>query len=130
MEATAEESVRAAEAAYTSLDIDRMMALFDADSVLVWNGEVAARGLAELRRWHEERFADRRDQRMQKASRAVTGQTVAVELHATWTDTTTGRPMESYGGEFWTMNGDRLREWHAYSDGPHVRPVVGSPATS
>ncbi len=66
-----EEIVQAAEAAYTTLDIDQMMALFDPEIVLMWNGKVAARGLDELRRWHEERHAGRERQWIRKTLRAA-----------------------------------------------------------
>jgi hypothetical protein len=110
-----EEIVRAAEAAYTTLDIDEIMALFDPEIVLVWNGKVAARGLDELRRWHEERHAGRKSQTIRKTLRAASGDTIAVEWIARWNDPATGTPMEGHGGEFWRMRGDRLLEWHAYA---------------
>src|SRR5687768_10397931 len=94
MTKSADELVRAAEAAYTSLDIDEIMSLFDPDIVLVWNEKVAARGLEELRRWHEERHAGRTSQTIRKTLRAVSGDTIAVGWVAEWNDPATGLPME------------------------------------
>src|SRR5690349_19408466 len=100
MSTRAEDIVRAAEAAYTTLDIDQIMALFDPEIVLVWNGKVAARGLDELRRWHEERHAGRERQWIRKTLRAASGDTIAVEWVTRWKDPVTGTPMEGHGGEF------------------------------
>ncbi|HEY3073491.1 MAG TPA: nuclear transport factor 2 family protein, partial [Candidatus Limnocylindrales bacterium] len=54
--ATPEELVRKAEAAYNSLDIDRIMDLFDPDIVQYLNGEKRIEGRDALRQDHLEGF--------------------------------------------------------------------------
>ena len=48
----AREAVVSVEAAYLSQDLDRIMALFDPDISIHWNGERVALGLDEARRFH------------------------------------------------------------------------------
>jgi nuclear transport factor 2 (NTF2) superfamily protein len=114
-----EELVKQAEAAYQSLEIDRMMQLFDPEIVVYWNGKKIAEGLATLRRWHESWVipTNLQDWHMQKIFRAASGDTIAVEWHSTWIDAN-GNPHTGCGGEFWIMRDDRLVEWRAYSPQP------------
>lgn len=114
MRSAPEGLVYAAEAAYASLDVDRVMALFHPEIVLYWNGELRARGLDEVRRWHERSFAGVRDYRIRKTLRAATGDTIAVEWTDSWRDAASGARTVGHGAELWTMRGDRLCEWHAY----------------
>ncbi|HWM22447.1 MAG TPA: DUF1348 family protein [Ilumatobacteraceae bacterium] len=116
--------VRAAEHAYQAQDLDAIMQLFHPEIVIYWNGERVAMGHADARRFHVEtlgigRPTDRRDERLSKTLRAVQGDTVGVEWVSSYT-TSDGKQMRGAGGEFWTMNGDLVIEWHAYYRG---RPV-------
>jgi uncharacterized protein (TIGR02246 family) len=121
---TPEEIVRAAEAAYNALDIDRVLALFTPDVVFHMNGRLVGKGLDDVRRWHKRFFAAVRDYRLTKTLRAAGGDVITVEFTETWVRATTGEPMEGFGGEFWTMDGDRLSEWHLYWRG---YPRTGAP---
>jgi len=120
MDLQPEELVREAEAAYAALDLNRIMKLFDPEIVLHWNGEPRARGLDELRRWHERSFANVCDYRIRKTLRAASGDTIAVEWTDSWVDAASNASMQGHGAEFWRMNGRRLREWRAYWRGRSV----------
>ena len=123
MDMQPEALVRAAEDAYNALDVDRVMSLFTPDAVFYRNGKLKAKGTDELRRFHEGFFAAVKDYRLRKTLRAAAGDVVTVEFVETWVGTD-GTPMEGFGGEFWTIDGDRLAEWHLYwrsyakSEGP------------
>ena len=111
---TPEEIVRAAEAAYNALDLDRVLDLFTPDVVFFMNGQLVGKGLDELRRWHERFFAAVEVYRLTKTLRAASGDTITVEFTETFVRPKTGEAMQGFGGEFWTMEGDRLAEWHLY----------------
>lgn len=112
-----EELVEQAEAAYQAQDLDRIMELFDPEIVWYWNGWKRAEGLDEVRRVHEEGFADGRGDyeefTIEKTLRAASGDTITVEWETEWVFAD-GSRNEGHGGEFWTMRDDRLLEWHAY----------------
>ena len=109
-----EESVRRAEEAYQSQDVDRIVELFDPEIVFYWNGRKQGEGLAEVRAVHEGMFAEELEgYEIRKTLRAASGDTIAVEWTTTWIDTD-GNRNGGYGGEFWTMRDGRLPEWHAY----------------
>lgn len=114
MDSTPEEIVRAAEAAYNALDMDRVLALFTPDVVFSMNGQFVGKGLDDLRTWHERFFAGVKDYRLTKTLRAASGDVITVEFRETFVRAKTGEPMQGFGGEFWTMEGDRLAEWHLY----------------
>ena len=108
------------------------MALFDPEIVLTWNGKVAARGLDESAAGTRSGMPARDRQRVfaRKTLRAASGDTIAVEWVARWNDPVTGTPMEGHGGEFWTMRGDRLVEWHAYAQSYSApRDAAASPSS-
>jgi hypothetical protein len=110
--------VRAAEQAYQAQDLDAIMQLFHPEIVIYWNGERTAIGHAEARQFHVDtlgigRPTERRDQRLSKTLRAVQGDTICVEWDSSYT-TPNGEVAHGSGGEFWTMNGDLVIEWHAY----------------
>ena len=115
----AEDIVKQAEAAYNTEDLDRIMSLFDQEIVFFWNGQKKAEGHGELRRWHEMWVGKQKDFTMRKTLRAASGDTIAVEWQSRWIDPVSGEINEGYGGEFWTMRNNRLREWRAY----HTRYV-------
>ena len=112
---TPEEIVKQAESAYDALDIEHMMALFDPQIIVYWNGQKLCEGLDELRNWHESwmKFAIQGEHWVRKAFRAASGDTIAVE----WEDYALGDDGKynlGYGGEFWKMRDGRLLEWRAY----------------
>jgi nuclear transport factor 2 (NTF2) superfamily protein len=114
MAATAVSIVQAAEDAYNALDIDRILELFTPDVVFHENGKLVGKGIEDVRRWHEKFLAAVRDFRISKTLRVASGNLLGVEYGTTFTNPRTGQQMQSFGGEFWTMDGDRLAEWHLY----------------
>ena len=114
MDATPETIVRAAEDAYNAFDLDKVLALFTSDVVFYENGKLVGKGIESVRRWHERFFAAVKDFRISKTLRVASGNVIGVEYATTFVSPRTGEPMESFGGEFWTMEGDRLAEWHLY----------------
>jgi len=109
--------VQRAEAAYRAQDLEAILALFHPEVVIYWNGQKVASGLAEARRFHAERLgfgpAKLLDFRLTKTLRAAEGDTISVE----WTSshrTPEGDEVHGRAGEFWTMRGDLVVEWHAY----------------
>jgi FMN phosphatase YigB (HAD superfamily) len=109
--------VQAAEDAYASLDLDAVLRLFHPDCVVWWNGRKAASGLEEIRRFHTERLgfggAGPANFQLTKTLRAAEGDTICVE----WVSShrrTDGSTAVGRAGEFWTMRGDLVIEWHAY----------------
>lgn len=114
MAMTPESIVRTAEDAYNALDMDRILALFTPDVVFYENGKLVGKGIEDVRRWHEKLFAAVRDFRITKTLRVAGGDVIGVEYAATFVNPRTGDPTESFGGEFWTMDGDRLAEWHLH----------------
>jgi putative hydrolase of the HAD superfamily len=109
--------VRAAEAAYLAQDLDAIMRLFHPDITITWNGRKVATGLAQAREFHVEQLgfgsAVRQDYRLSKTLRAADGDTIAVEWESSHRDAE-GRTWVGSAGEFWTMRGDLVIEWHAY----------------
>jgi nuclear transport factor 2 (NTF2) superfamily protein len=78
------------------------------------NGKLVGKGIDDVRRWHEKLFAAVRDYRLTKTLRAASGDVITVEFADTWVNPKNDEPMQGFGGEFWTMDGDRLAEWHLY----------------
>jgi nuclear transport factor 2 (NTF2) superfamily protein len=106
--------VQAAEDAYNALEIERILALFTSDIVFDENGRRAAEGMTELRRWHEAFLASVEEFRISKTLRVAAGNLIGVEYSSSFRHPRTGARMESFGGEFWTMRGDQLAEWHLH----------------
>ncbi len=123
--------VQAAEDAYSSLDLDAVLRLFHPDCVIWWNGRKVASGLEEVRRFHTERLgfgaSGPADFHLTKTLRAAEGDTICVE----WVSShrrTDGSTAVGRAGEFWTMRGDLVIEWHAYHhriDDPAVDADAG-----
>ena len=127
-----EELVRKAEAAYMSLDIDRIMALFDRDIVQYWNGKKTLEGWDALRQDHIEDFLRPlpdgslgiQDYSIQKTLRMACGDMIGVEWVSSFLDRRTGERVEERGAEFWWIKDDRLAEWHAYMATERSRPIA------
>lgn len=119
---TPEELVQAAEAAYASTDIERMMALLDPEIAMYWNGRLEGKGIDEVRAWHAGSIFGNlpdgspkiSDYDIRKTLRAATGNVIAVEWEEHYLDLVTGAQVDGFGGEFWWIENDRLVEWHAY----------------
>ncbi len=105
--------VREAETAYQAQDADRIMDLFDPEVVVHWDGEKLWETHEAVRANHAEAIADLPEFDIQKSLRAASGDTITVEWRDSWVDAE-GTRGEGFGAEFWTMEGDQLREWHVY----------------
>jgi hypothetical protein len=120
--ATPEDLVRKAEAAYVSLDIDRIMDLFDRDIVQYWNGKKRLEGWDALRQDHLEGFLrvlpdgspGIEGYSLKKTLRMACDDMLGVEWVSSFVDRRTGEWEEDRGAEFWRIKADRLVEWHAY----------------
>jgi hypothetical protein len=121
--ATPEELVRKAEAAYLSLDIDRIMDLFDRDIVQYFNGKKRFEGRDALRQDHLEGFLRAfpdgspgiQGYSLKKTLRMACGDMLGVEFASSFLDRRTGVSVDEHGAEFWRIKADRLVEWHAYA---------------
>jgi ketosteroid isomerase-like protein len=121
--ATAEELVQQAEAAYASLDIDRVMDLFNRDIVQYWDGKKRIEGWDALRQDHIEGYLQllpdgslgMEDFTIKKTLRMACGDMIGAEWVSSFRDRRTGEWVEEHGAEFWRIRDDRLSEWRAYS---------------
>jgi putative hydrolase of the HAD superfamily len=113
----ADQLVAAAEAAYRSQDLTRIMGLLHPDIVIYWNGQKVAEGLDAARQFHIDRLgfgsATRRQYELHKTLRAAEGDTICVEWESSYEDEQ-GRLVRGRAGEFWTMRYGLLIEWRAY----------------
>ena len=106
--ATPEDLVRKAEAAYASLDIDRIMDLFDRDIVQYWNGKKTIEGWDALRQDHLDGFLRMlpdgspgiEDYSIKKALRMACGDMIGVEWVSSFLDRTTGEWVDEHGAEY------------------------------
>jgi len=110
-----EEIVKQAEAAYDSLDLDRIMALFHPEIVVYWNGKKGDEGLEEVRSSHEEfiRTAKKGDHWVRKKLWVASGNKIAGEWES-YSLEDDGKYYHGYGGEFWKIRDGLLVEWRAY----------------
>jgi nuclear transport factor 2 (NTF2) superfamily protein len=106
--------VRIAENAYNAGDLERILALFTPDCVFYENGKLVGQGTAVLRAWHEQFLGSVSDFSIRKRLRLTEGNLIGVDYATSFNHPRSGKPMESFGGEFWTMDGNRLAEWHLY----------------
>ena len=113
----ADQVVAAAEAAYRSQDLSRIMPLLHPDIVIYWNGIKVAEGLDAARDFHTQRLGFgtkiRADYQLRKTLRAAEGDTICVEWESSYR-TDDGRLVRSRAAEFWTMRYGLLIEWRAY----------------
>lgn len=129
-----EELVRRAEAAYASLDIDRIMELFDRDIVQYMNGKKTVEGWDALRQDHLENFLRPfpdgspgiEDNRIAKTLRMACDDMIGVEWVSSFVDRRTGDLVEDHGAEFWWIKDDRLAEWHAYMTTERRTPAAST----
>jgi nuclear transport factor 2 (NTF2) superfamily protein len=113
----ADQLVAAAEAAYLSQDLSRIMALLHPDIVIYWNGRKVAEGLEAAREFHTNRLGlgsqARREFQLRKTLRAADGDTICVEWESSYRNDD-GEMVRGRAGEFWTMRYGLLIEWRAY----------------
>ncbi len=114
---TADQLVAAAEAAYRSQDLSKIMPLLHPDIVIYWNGHKVAEGLDAARQFHTQRLgfgsSGRRGYQLHKTIRAADGDTICVEWESSYR-ADDGQLVHGRAGEFWTMRYGLLIEWHAY----------------
>jgi putative hydrolase of the HAD superfamily len=114
---TADQLVVAAEAAYRSQDLAKILPLLHPDIVIYWNGEKVAEGLDEAKLFHLQRLGfgstTRRDYQLRKTLRAADGDTICVEWESSYRGAD-GQLIRGRAGEFWTMRYGLLIEWRAY----------------
>ena len=125
----AERMVRAAEAAFGSGDVERMLSGFTDDCTVRFAEQHEMSGKAALRAFLGARVARQRNYRLRKTLRAVQGSTVGVEWHGEWEDARTGRAMQGKGLEFWTVQDGLIRVWDAAfnvweTEGERLSPVT------
>lgn len=103
--------------AYRSDDLDAIMALFDPDISIHWNGERVALGAEQARRFQAERLGvgtgDRSDVHVRRRLRAASGDTIAVEHESSHRDDD-GALIVAASAEFWTLRRGLIVEWHVY----------------
>jgi FMN phosphatase YigB (HAD superfamily) len=111
----AERLVRAVEAAYVADDLERVLALFDPDISIHWNGERVALGRDDARRFHIDTLrvgtGERRDLTIRKRLRAASGDTLAVE-HESRSIRPDGSAARSTALEVWTLRRGLIIEWN------------------
>jgi hypothetical protein len=109
--------VAGAEAAYRSQDLERIMALFDPDISIQWNGEQVALGHDESRRFHTERLgiggAERGGLRLRTTLRAAQGDTITLEVESS-RERRDGPPERSRAGVFVATRRGLIVELHCY----------------
>jgi nuclear transport factor 2 (NTF2) superfamily protein len=110
----AEQIVQTAEDAYNLGDKDAILALFTPDCVFYENGRLVGKGPEVLAAWHDKFLGSVANFHIRKRMVLTAGNVIGVEYETTFTHSRSGAAMESFGGEFWTMDGDRLSEWHLY----------------
>jgi nuclear transport factor 2 (NTF2) superfamily protein len=127
--AGAEAAVRAAEAAFGSGDVARMLEGFTDDCIVRFAEQPEMVGKPALEAFLRARMARQGGYRLSKTLRAVDGDIVGVEWAGSWTDTGTGVAMAGKGLEFWTIRDGRIAIWDAgfnvwEKDGPRLSPVT------
>ena len=111
--------VRMAEEAYGAQDLDAIMRLFHPDAIVALERQegrrrVTTRSAGSTSRRSASAAAPRRDHQLSKTLRAAQGDTIGVEWDSRSIAPPTASTCEGSRGEFWTMRGDLVIEWHAY----------------
>ena len=113
---TREEAARlvaAAEAAFAAGDVDGILAGYTDDVVIRFADYPEMRGVHAAREFLTARFSRQLGYRLHKRLRALDGDTIGNTWEGTWTDAKTGRSMQGYGVEFWTMRDGKVAVWEA-----------------
>ena len=109
----AEELVAAAEKAFADADVASIVAGYTDDVVIRFADLPEMRGKDAAEAFMRARFARQRDYRLTKRLRALDGDVIGNVWDGTWTDAQTGRKMQGFGTEFWTMRDDKIAMWEA-----------------
>jgi nuclear transport factor 2 (NTF2) superfamily protein len=97
----------------TSRDADAVAKGFTEDCIGRFNC-TDLRGREQIRAFFAERFPRFSDSyKCEKTLRSISGNVLGVTWHSTWYDSTTKKPMEGRGTEFWVMRGDLVAQWDA-----------------
>lgn len=109
----AETMIRSVADAYNSGEIDRIMALFDPEVLVHWNGEKIAVNRNELRAWVlAGPVGQAIDFRIEKFLQVTDGETYGVHWRYFLTYPN-GQSVRGCGNEFWTNRDGRTVIWNA-----------------
>ena len=109
----AEEMIRDVVDAFNSGDIDRIMALFEPDVMVHWNGQKVASNWDELKVWFlAGPVGQTTEFRIEKSLQVTDGNTFGVHWRhfATYRN---GQSVQGFGNEFWTNRNGRAAAWNA-----------------
>jgi nuclear transport factor 2 (NTF2) superfamily protein len=110
----AAEIVKNAERIYATRDIEAAVAMYTDDAVIVWNDREVARGIDQVRAFHERFFDPSLTELDLKKTLIASGDNViVVEFRASWKNPDSSRGQQS-AAEHWFMEGGKLREWRAF----------------
>ena len=110
-----DEIISQLEAAYGAHDIEWVERFWDPGIVAYFDGEKAFQGRDALLEMQREQFASRLTNKMQMTLRAASGNVIAFEWEATFTDIASGNVRYTYGAAFLMMRENRVIEWHNYA---------------
>ena len=127
--AFAKQMQREAERAYSTGDLDAILASFDPDITITYADFPAIHGVTEARSFIGSRLARQKNYTLTKELRAITGNIIGGVWSGSWVDAQTQAIMHGRGCEFWTMKGGRILLWEAtfnvWADGQQGKtPIV------
>jgi FMN phosphatase YigB (HAD superfamily) len=112
-----ERFVRQVEATYLADDLEQVMALYDPDISIHWNGDRVALGTEEARRFHTEVLGVGTGRRQQLTIRkrflAATGDIITAEHVSSYRDDE-GTVVRSSSAESWTVRRGLIIEWRVH----------------
>lgn len=94
-------------------DLEALVSGFTDDCVVRFSAVPEFRGREKLRELFAARFARQQGYRLRKTLRMLKGNQLGNAWTGTWTDARSGKPMEGFGVEFWTMRDGRIAVWEA-----------------
>jgi nuclear transport factor 2 (NTF2) superfamily protein len=108
-----EESIRQTAETYNSLDIERIMAMFEPDVQAWWNGTQVAGNAGELRQWFLGGLVGQSASLAMRKTLMVTADNV-IGVH--WQHDAVfknGQSSKGCGNEFWSVRDGRVATWNA-----------------
>lgn len=94
-------------------DLDALVNGFTEDCVVRFSEQPEFQGRQALRKLFAARFARQKDYRLRKTLRMLHGNMLGNVWTGAWEDARTGRRMEGFGVEFWTMRDGKIAIWEA-----------------
>lgn len=107
------ELVAAAELAFADANVASIVDGYTDDVVIRFADLPEMRGKEAAEAFLQARFARQRDYRLTKRLRTLDGDVIGNAWDGTWTDAQTGKKMQGFGTEFWTMRGEKIAMWEA-----------------